>query len=721
MRVRFGLRLKLFLLSSVLFTIPWFGYQYVWEMEKYLRFGQEQALLGTAQALATALHERPKLFNNQASFLPTVEKGKDLYGYQLYKAIQLDGLDKDWPNVNERSHYYGAEHQLLELTPPNMNQAELSLHFSAMVAKYEKYLYLFFNVTDNKLVFRDKHALSIVNNDHLAISLLSRNGEFNNYIISNKQPGWLDAYRTTNLSNAYPEPEPKIQGQWLVSAQGYKIELRLPLSLIGDKIAFAMHDVDQKNGQILASIGSANTSNESSLGTILVPSTEIERIVKGMSYANSRIWVVDKHKRVLARAGDLKKADGVWSNRALQNPPQTWWQSIEQRYLHPLYYQILSKPPEDFIDQLYDVSNIDGKHIGGVLQGKAQSHWRLSQDKKAVILSAAYPIFIEGNVHGAVIVEETTNGIRTLRNRALEKLFSALLAILLISSLVFLIFASRISGRIRSLSHEANQAIDEHGRILSGVNPSNINDEIGDLSRNLANMVQRLSQYNHYLKSMASRLSHELRTPIAVVRTSLENLTLLNLPSSANAYLERAQAGTQRLEQIIANMSEATRLEQMLQSTEKSEFNLAQLLDGCVQGYRQIYPNTQFELTVANAKATMYGSPEHIAQLLDKIMNNAVDFSIDQRIRIKLIEQKQQYQLQICNNGPLLPPDMHNIFDAMVSLRADGHQQQPHLGIGLYIARLICEFHQGSIQAANQSQPDGVCITICLPKYRSQT
>ena len=58
MKWRFGLRSKLLLLSGFLFTIPWFGYQYVWEMEKYLRYGQEQTIIGTARALATAMHER---------------------------------------------------------------------------------------------------------------------------------------------------------------------------------------------------------------------------------------------------------------------------------------------------------------------------------------------------------------------------------------------------------------------------------------------------------------------------------------------------------------------------------------------------------------------------------------------------------------------------------------------------------------------------------------
>lgn len=73
-RFPFGLRTKVIGLSLFLLCLPWLGYQYVWEMEKYLRHGQERTLEGTTQALATALHERPKLFDGQASFLKQVEK-----------------------------------------------------------------------------------------------------------------------------------------------------------------------------------------------------------------------------------------------------------------------------------------------------------------------------------------------------------------------------------------------------------------------------------------------------------------------------------------------------------------------------------------------------------------------------------------------------------------------------------------------------------------------
>lgn len=81
--MRFSLRLQLALLSLFLLAIPWLGYQYVWELEEYLRAGQEQTLLGTARSVATALHERPALFDSQAAYLQNVRPGTDLYAPEM--------------------------------------------------------------------------------------------------------------------------------------------------------------------------------------------------------------------------------------------------------------------------------------------------------------------------------------------------------------------------------------------------------------------------------------------------------------------------------------------------------------------------------------------------------------------------------------------------------------------------------------------------------------
>ena len=716
---RFGLRAKLLLLSSFLFVIPWFGYQYVWEMEKYLRFGQEQTLVGTARALATALHERENLFNNQASFLPNVEQGKDLYGYQLTEAIQLDGLHKDWPSFSSRAHFYHHQQQLFATKP-------LSLNFKASVGKYDKYLYLFFQVADNQVIFRGNNSRSITSNDHLALSFTDENNQLNRFIISNKKPGWISAFSISENIDDLPTPAPHIQGHWLITPQGYNIELRVPLKTLGDKIAFAFYDVDEADGTAVSAIGSADPSKLESLGTILVPSPEIERIVKGMRYTNSSIWVVDQHHRVLASAGSLKSASGVWQAKEKQpsnDEKKSFWFQFKQQILLPLYYQILTKPPTDFIDEIYDARHLKGEHIVSALKGKAKSQWRLTTDKQALVLSAAYPIFINDNVKGAVIVEETTNGIRTLRNRALEKLFSIILAIMTLGALTFILFATRISSRIRNLSNQAELAIDKQGRITAKMTPSKSNDEIGDLSRSFTTAVNRLSEYNYYLESMSARLSHELRTPIAVVKTSLENLALQeqrastnNADNDSNTYIERAQTGINTLNLILTNMSEATRLEQMLSATEKVEFDLYTVVSGCVAGYQQVYSCYSFSLKTKLTELKFNGSPEHIVQLLDKVINNAVEFSQDKAITIELKQQNNQIELLVSNNGILLPTQLNeSLFDSMVSIRAKSKQEQPHLGLGLYIARLICQFHQGEISALNHQNPDGVTVIISLP------
>src|SRR5205814_389453 len=115
-------------------------------------------------------------------------------------------------------------------------------------------------------------------------------------------------------------------------------------------------------------------------------------------------------------------------------------------------------------------------------------------------------------------------------------------------------------------------------------------------SRSFSSALARLAKYASYQENMASRLSHELRTPIAVVRSSLDNLKLSPLPDDARVYMERAQAGLERLSDILTRMTEATRLEQSLGDDERRRFDVAVVVAGCVEGYRLAYPDRAFEL-----------------------------------------------------------------------------------------------------------------------------
>ena len=111
------------------------------------------------------------------------------------------------------------------------------------------------------------------------------------------------------------------------------------------------------------------------------------------------------------------------------------------------------------------------------------------------------------------------------------------------------------------------------------------------------------------------------------------------------------------------------------------------------------------------------GVPEYIAQLMDKLIANAVEFSYEGKmIAVFCRAIKDQAILRISNSGPYLPEEMKDrLFDSMISVRPQGKQKQPHLGIGLHIARLITEFHQGQIRADNLDEEEGVAITLAIP------
>ena len=334
-----------------------------------------------------------------------------------------------------------------------------------------------------------------------------------------------------------------------------------------------------------------------------------------------------------------------------------------------------------------------------------------------MVLSAAQPVWLEDKVVGAVLIEETTNDVLALRNRAFEKLFAALLVVYLGGTAALVIFATRLSLRIRRLRDEAEQSIDPHGRVLGTVGGSDAGDELGDLSRSFADILRRLQQYTGYLESLAGRLSHELRTPVAVVRSSLDNLKQVDLSDEARVYLHRAEDGLSRLSTIFTRMSEATRLEQSLASVERERFDLAEVVRGCVEGYQLAHRERVFQFDAGSGPFPIVGAPDLVAQMLDKLAANAVEFSVTgSTIRFGLQREAAGVRLSVSNEGPPLPADMQDrLFESMISVRDKSGQGEPHLGLGLYIVRLIAGFHGAQALASNLEDGSGVEIRVEFP------
>jgi signal transduction histidine kinase len=243
-------------------------------------------------------------------------------------------------------------------------------------------------------------------------------------------------------------------------------------------------------------------------------------------------------------------------------------------------------------------------------------------------------------------------------------------------------------------------------------------DEIGDLSRSFSSVLRQLGDYNAYLRSLASKLSHELRTPLAIVTSSLENLEHENLNAASAGYTARAREGADRLRRILSAMSEASRVEELMEHGDQESFDLRAVLQSTVAAYRDVYKDRKFEFDTSLAEAKVTGSPELLIQMLDKLVDNAVDFSASgDMIKLRLEAQGDKLLLAVTNPGPPLPEKMRTqLFDSMVSVR--GGENTRHLGLGLYVARLIAEGHGGSISAENVE--GGVSFVIQLPAQDSR-
>lgn len=444
---------------------------------------------------------------------------------------------------------------------------------------------------------------------------------------------------------------------------------------------------------------------------------QVEAIVTSLNRTNSRVWVVDRKRRLLALAGSLRVAPASQPVAAASS-----WDRLEEAVLRPLYQLILKRPTEDFDDSLPENAISSGPEVERALTGIAGARWRTTADNRAVIVSAAHPVFAGDSVVAAVVVEETTNAIQSFTVRALEKLISATLGVFIIVAAIMLLFASRLANRIRRLRDEAESAIDAHGRVRSLTTASRAGDEIGDLSRSFSQLLERLAQYHDYLENLGARITHEFRTPVTVVRSSLDNLAMQNLPVEAREYMRRAAEGLGRLNKLITRMGEARRLEQALAEGDRVAYDARAVVAGCVAGYRAAYPQQGFETRIMSAPAQVLGSPDLLAQALDKLVANAVSFAAPATpIVVTLRAEASAIVIEVENSGPLLPgntgdPQRARLFDCMVSLREGSAGNEPHLGLGLYVVRLVAEFHRGNAAASNRADGSGVLVGIRLPR-----
>ncbi len=700
--ISISIRTKLLLVSLTLLVVPWLGYQYVQGLESYLRDAQEQRLADRVTVVASVMDGQQTLFRQQGVVTPALNIDVHTYVRPLHSAIQLDGYDDDWLIYQDREQQLGNA------------QVNDDISVRYRLGSWNGYLYMFLAIRDDQLVYRQPNSLYPGRSDHLRIGLQTPEGDYKRYRMTTISPGWVNAYEMPKrLKEMLPQgSEFRIKGEWQEVHGGYNLEIRIPVSMIGDRFSFAVADVDDiQSRKVEQVVALADTEHAKQLATIVIPTVQMETLLQRLKRPQSRIWVVDTAKHVIGLTDNLNQPMEQVTNYPESN---SWFSGIMRLF----YSFILSQPNGHIHDSLSSVSRLDNPVVTSALKGEVHSSWRTTDNENTSIITAAHPVYIGDEIVGAVVIEETSNSILLLQNRAIEALVNMSLVAFVLTIGLLLTFATRLSMRVRRLRNEVESSISDDGRIHHEISPSRAGDELGDLGRSFYNMHQRLAQYNRYLESMASKLSHELRTPITIVRSSLDNLTGDQTDEERAVYVQRANDGVKRLSGILTRMSEATHLEQTLQQEEFLLFDVVELLGACVDGYRLAHPQQSFVLQAEVSSLSVMGAPELVAQMLDKLVGNAIDFANqDSDIVISIKTRSNHAVISVVNEGPVLPSEMtSNLFDSMVSMRGTDHKgEQPHLGLGLYIVRLIAESHKGHVEVANLPNGNGVIFNVILP------
>jgi len=675
-----SIRLQLLIVALTTLVLPWAGCQYARELETALRSSQEQSLLASAGTMANALSAQPqRVFRDPSDSQTFSAAAGDLYVFPLVTQPLLDGYREDW----------GISAEPTPLPTATRYRARLQ------AGSTERYLYLYLEVDDAHF---DAEPNNVRPNqdrfDRVNLTLQGPDGRAR-YFFGTDAPGLIAAQSAIKADEGTDRvvTEPRIQAFWLQTAAGYHLEARIPLSFVGRRLWVEV--IDGRGD------GEAGFSADSSDGGRLFFATAgLDTLLDSYVGDGTRATVVDANGLRLGTTGTTAP-----KNPSGDAEPEPIW-----------YRYFLGADTADMPQVSSSPDRLNGDSVPAALQGHPHAQWMLGRNGRDLLLTAAAPIVIDGHVQGAVILEQAADQLLALRDRALARLFNLTLLATATAVIIMFAFATWISLRIGRLRTAADSAVGSDGKIQLRMPESSGADEIGALARGFERLLGRLNEHTQYLRTLGGKLSHELRTPLTIVRSSLDNLESEGLRDDQLRYITRAREGTQRLQSILSALGAAARVEESIKQSDRVNFDLRDLLQSAVAAYRDGFPNARFSLELPENPCFVLGAPDLLVQLLDKLIENAVDFCTpDGSIVVRLQRVQTCYALQIENDGPLIPPQlMGSLFESLFEQR-EGQDDKPHFGLGLYIVRLIAEFHGGTAVAANRENGSGVVFTITLP------
>ncbi len=668
------LRLKLILIALVAAVFPLAGWRFVKQMEDTLRQGQEQALIAQGVALARAELALEAKLGDQ------LKAPQRLYTHAIDFELTADGYSEDWAK--------------LILAPQNFRADNGELPVDFISASSASAYFLWFSIGDLSPVFADAFGQFPERSDHVLINL-----EGLQYRIACGGAG--PASVVPVQANNPPLPPASCQ----LRDRGYNVEVRIPKSRLFHRIGFRVVDYPVAGADLpSARTGTFNADQSIALWPLTTASLDAAS-TRALAPPGVRL-------RILAPDGFVLRKSGSLTASSLQDSELGF-----RRWLRAWVYRALLAPPL-VDDQPYRFDNmiVRSELTEAALRGQAGAVWRPAGSRATVVLTAVIPIDANNPERGVLLLEKGSDALLIWSNRALGALILGGLLTMLVAASILFGYAGWLSLRIRRLKLATENALTPEGKLRGNFPQSRTVDEIGDLSRSFGKLLDQVGETNEYLRTLSSKLSHELSTPLAVVRSSLENLEHEAISINARTYAQRAKTGADRLMQILRSMSEASRIERAITSAEGEQFDLRAVITGAAAAYRDLAGARELFCEVPSDQLPMFGAPELIHQALDKLVDNALSFTPDSGwIKIVLRANSDgSIVISVLNSGPTLPEKMRErLFDSLVSMR-DGKPGSAHLGLGLYIVRLIAELHGGKATADNLADGSGVEVTMKL-------
>ena len=429
--------------------------------------------------------------------------------------------------------------------------------FAILTGVHERMLYLLLEVHDEHPLFDapgNNPLEPSTFGDRVWLGFEDPQGEQQQVFIAATAPGAVIARRIESgeYGRQSARLEPRIRGAWMPTPDGYRLELRVPLSLIGKGFGVLIDDRDAR-GALPVSYGTLRPDDLHTIGHLILAAPQLNTYLGQFLQPGLRLAVTTPAGRVLARADALAQPTGLGTDTPM---------------LERLYRRFIDRP------------------------GERQP------------LIARSPIYDRDHAVEIGQLEVTRSPDRwiRLRDRALTHMLNFTLATSAIVVTAILVFAAWLALRLARLRRASESALTGSG-LVTAFPETAARDELGDVARSFATLLARLHEYTSYLRTLAGKLAHEIRTPLTIVRSSLDNLDSEEVPPAARTYLERARQGTERLNGILQAMGAATRVEEAIGSAERVGFDLVPVLASAVAAYRGAFPERQFALRLRPERA----------------------------------------------------------------------------------------------------------------------